>query len=100
MLSTYLNSDFDYVIFSSVVATDRKIRENIINDITADDFDIVGVTLTCSEETLRERHHKRGDPGEVLFYWLRLPPYPGDTVINTDNKTVQQIADEIMQLLK
>ena len=95
VLSTYLNSDFDYVIFSSVVVQGEPIRSSILNDIAAKDFDIVGITLTCSEETLTERHRLRGDEGEVSFEWLRTEPHPGDTVIYTDNKTVRQIVDEI-----
>ncbi len=99
ILSTYLNSAFDYVIFSSVVATDKTLRKTIINDITANDFDIIGITLTCSEDTLRIRHKKRGDNGEVSFYWLHLPPYPGDYIMDTDNKVVTQIVDEIRVLI-
>ncbi len=33
VLSNYLTSGFDYVFFASVVLTDSKIRENILNDI-------------------------------------------------------------------
>lgn len=100
ILSTYLNSVFDYVIFSSVVVMYKTIRETVINDITAKDFDIIGITLTCSEETLRARHKKRGDKGEVSFHWLHLPPYPGDVVINTDGKTVRQTVEIIKALIE
>ena len=31
----------------------------------------------------------------VLFFWLHLAPCEGDYVINTDNKSVQQVVDEI-----
>lgn len=94
-LSAYLNSDFDYVFFSSVVVTDKTIREAILKDVTAQDYSVLGFTLTCSENTLLERHKNRGDKNECSFYWLHLDPYHGDNVINTDNKSVQQIADEI-----
>lgn len=67
-LSTYLNSSFDYVFFSSVVVVDKTIREAILKDITAKDYSIIGITLTCSEETLRERHKKRGDENECSFF--------------------------------
>lgn len=60
-LSTYLNSDFDYVFFPSVVVVDKTIREAILKDITAKDYAVIGITLTCSEDTLRERHKKRRD---------------------------------------
>ena len=98
-LSTYLNSNFDYVFFSSVVATDKAIREAILKDITAKDYITIGFTLTCSEDTLLERHRKRGDNNECSFHWLHLAPYQGDHVINTDNKSVQQIVDEMKSII-
>lgn len=98
-LSTYLNSDFDYVFFSSVVAVDETIREAILKDITAKDYKVIGFTLTCSEETLLERHKKRGDQNECSFFWLHLEPYAGDYVINTDNKDVNQIVEEMKRII-
>ena len=98
-LSTYLNSDFDYVFFPSVVVVDKTIREAILKDITAKDYAVIGITLTCSEDTLRERHKKRGDQNECSFFWLHLKPYENDYVINTDNKSVQQIVDEIKAIV-
>ena len=95
ILSNYLDSDFEYVFFTSVVLTDPQIREGILNRITAKDYAVMGFTLTCSEETLKKRHDKRGDPGETNYYWLRLPPYPGDTVIDTDNKGIREIVREM-----
>ncbi|MDE5599289.1 MAG: hypothetical protein K2J04_15850, partial [Lachnospiraceae bacterium] len=98
-LSTYLNSNFDYVFFSSVVAVDKAIREAILKDITAKDYSVIGITLTCSEETLLERHKKRGDANECSFFWLHLKPYEGDYVIHTDNKSVQQIVEEMRGII-
>ncbi len=98
-LSTYLNSDFNYVFFPSVVVVDKTIREAILKDITAEDYSVIGITLTCSEDTLRERHKKRGDTNACSFFWLHLKPYEGDSVIDTDNKSVQQIVDEIKGII-
>ena len=89
VLSNYLDSDFEYVFFTSVVLTDPQIREGILQRITAKDY------LTCSEESLKKRHDKRGDKGETNYYWLHLPPCPGDIVINTDNKYVRDIVREM-----
>ena len=99
-LSVYLNSGFDYIIFSSVVVIGKEIREAILGDITAKNYTTIGFTLTCSEKTLVERHKKRGDDGGVSFYWLNLEPYPNDFVIDTDNKTVTQIVDEIKTIIE
>ena len=95
ILSNYLDSDFEYVFFTSVVLTDAQIRAGILNGITARDYRTVGFTLTCSAETLKRRHDKRGDPGETDLYWLSLPPYPGDIVIETDDKSIREVVREM-----
>ena len=95
VLSNYLDSGFEYVFFTSVVLTDARIREGILDGITAGDYRIISFTLTCSEETLKRRHDKRGDQGETNYYWLRLPPYPGDIVIDTDNKSIREVVREM-----
>lgn len=95
VLSNYLNSDFEFVFFTSVVLTDGKIRENILKGIIARDYETIAFTLTCSEETLKKRHDRRGDEGETNYYWLRLPPCPGDIVIDTDNKSIREVAKEM-----
>ena len=99
VLSNYLDSDFEYVFFTSVVLTDPGIREGILHGITAQEYETISFTLTCSEETLKERHDKRGDPGETNYYWLRLPPYPGDIIIDTENKGVREIAREMKEYI-
>ena len=95
ILSNYLNSDFEYVFFTSVVLTDPAIREGILNGITAEGYRIISFTLTCSEETLKKRHDKRGDRGETNYYWLRLPPCPGDIVIDTEGKRIRDTVREM-----
>ena len=97
ILSNYLDSDFEYVFFTSVVLTDPGIRKGILDGITARDYQVIGFTLTCSEETLKERHDKRGDKGETNYYWLHLPPCSGDIDINTDHKRLGDIVKEMMQ---
>jgi len=98
-LSSHLNSKFDYVIFSSVVATFQSVREPILKDIIAKDYSIIGFTLKCSEKTLAERHKNRGDDGEVSFDFLNVEPHPGDCVINTDDKTVAEIVSEMRSII-
>lgn len=99
VLSTYLNSNFDYVVFSSVDVMDKTVRENILQEIRAKDYMTIGFTLTCSEETLTQRHRMRGDETEVSFEWLYMNPYFSDYVIKTDNKDVQQIVDEMKEII-
>lgn len=94
-LSNYLDSGFEYVFFSSVVAMYENIRANILRDITAGGYSVTGFTLTCSEETLLERHKKRGDKNECSFEWLHIKPIEGDHVIYTDGKSAEEIAREM-----
>ena len=63
--------------------------------ITAVNYETIAFTLTCSENTLKKRHDKRGDKGETNYYWLRLPPCPGDIVIDTDNKSIREVVKEM-----
>ncbi len=99
ILSTYLQSKFDYVFFASVIATDKKIRDSIIKNIVYDDYEIKSFTLTCSRETLAKRHKMRNDDTTINYYFLDLPPHQGDIVINTDNKTLEQLCNEIYQYI-
>ena len=99
VLSNYLNSNFDYVFCSSVLFTYRDIRENIIKNIKSNNYDIIGISLICTENTLSERYKKRGNNNQMSDHWLRLGPYPGDYIINTDNKNVKDIIEEIKNII-
>ena len=82
----------------SVVIIGAEIREAILRDIDADGYTTVAFTLTCSEATLAERHRRRGDRTSVSYQWLRMPPCPGDRVLDTDGKTPAQLAAEIKRI--
>ena len=97
VLSGYLNLKFQYIFLSTVRLMED--RELFLKKVTAINYMTIGFTLTCSEKTLTERHKKRGDKGEVSFKWLRKPPVPGDYLINTDDKTVEQIVDELKNII-
>lgn len=94
LISTYLNAGFEIVIFSSIVLTNPDMRRSILKSITATDFDVMSFQLTCSEDTLMERH-KAEDADAVSFFWLQLPPCPGEIVIDTDGKTPDKVCKEI-----
>lgn len=98
-LDNYLKSNFDYVVFSSVVVMYEDIRRPILADITAADYALIPFTLTCSEDTLRARHKQRGDEGECAFHWLHEPVHPGDHVINTDGKSPKEIVAEMRAII-
>jgi len=98
-LSNYLQSGFDYVVFSSVVVIGAEIRAAILQDITAKEYEMIAFTLKCSEETLVNRHQNRGDQNKVSFAWLHMEPHPGDYVMDTDGKTPAQIAAEMKAII-
>lgn len=98
-LDNYLQSKFDYVVFSSVVVMYENIRRPMLDAITAEDYAVVAFTLTCSEDTLRARHRKRGDLTECSFHWLHEPVHPGDHVIDTDDKTPAEIVQEMQKII-
>lgn len=98
-LDNYLQSGFDYVVFSSVVILYEDIRRPILEGVTAEDYTLVTFNLTCSEDTLQARHRKRGDTGDCSFHWLHLPPLHGDHVICTDGKTPMQIVQEMRSII-
>ena len=99
VLSNYLESGFEYVFCSSVIFTDKDIRENILKNIEYKNFDIIGISLMCTEKTLFERHKNRGDNNDVSYYWLRLGPYSGDYVVNTDDKKIDDIVEELKNII-
>ncbi len=98
-LSTYLKSDFEYVFFSSVIAIDEEIRNNILKDIDHEGHDVIGITLTCSEDTLKSRYEARGDGNRLSFWFLEQPPVQGDTVINTDDMDADQVSKAIYNII-
>ncbi len=59
VLNTYLESQFDYVIFSSVVLTDELITRGILDAISVREYDILFFMLTASPEVLLSRSQKR-----------------------------------------
>jgi len=98
VLSSYLNLKFDYVFVSSVRMMYKYNRDLVLKNITAKDYEVIGFTLTCSKETLTERHRIRGDSGEVSFEWMN-ERHPGDFVVDTDGKSVEEIVGEIRNLI-
>ncbi|MGN0752843.1 MAG: AAA family ATPase [Aristaeellaceae bacterium] len=98
-LDNYLQSQFDVVVFASVVVMYEDIRRAILEAITVKDYTLIPFTLTCTEDTLRARHKRRGDPTECSFHWLHEPMHPGDHVIRTDHKSPGQIVLEMRDII-
>ncbi|GHU58437.1 hypothetical protein FACS189444_2110 [Spirochaetia bacterium] len=78
VLSNYLNLKFDYVFYSSVILTNKKIRESIIKGIEYQDYEIIGFSLMCSEETLFKRGTRKylTQKREYLFWCFKVKCLP------------------------
>ncbi|MBQ2952064.1 MAG: AAA family ATPase [Clostridia bacterium] len=98
-LDNYLQSGFDYVVFSSVVIMYEDIRRPILKGITASEYEVVSFTLTCSEETLRARHRLRGDEGDCSMHWLHEPVHSGDHIICTDGMTPAEVVAKMRAII-
>ncbi len=59
VLNTYLESQFDYVIFSSVVLTDKLITRGILDAISVREYDMLFFMLTGSPQVLLSRSQER-----------------------------------------
>ena len=55
VVQTYLQSNFDYVILSSIVLSVPAITTRILERIHGADYDVLSFTLMCDEATLDER---------------------------------------------
>ena len=95
LLSTYLEAGYDYVVFSSVVMTEPETRERVIRCISSQDYELHSFRLVCSEDTLKGRFDAKGGRAAVSFFWAETPSVPGEQIIDTDNKTPEQVAREI-----
>ncbi len=98
VLQTYLQSQFDYVIFSSVVLTDERITNGILDTINVGPHDIIFFSLVCDPATLKSRSLCRDsveDPGMDFLNAARRRDSIG---IDTTGKTPKDVADEMMKL--
>jgi len=98
-LSTYLQSSFDYVVFSSCILVDEKIRKNIIADIDYTSFSTVVFWLSCSPNSLKSRYYGQESSGEPAYSWLELAPHSNDIVIDTDNKEAEEVSKEMYEYI-
>jgi adenylylsulfate kinase-like enzyme len=99
-LSTYLKSRFDVVIFSSVILIDQEIRSNILKDIDSEGYVVQSFHLKCSTTTLLQRHRGQRGTTEPGYEWLQIQPLPNDVVIDTDNRSVEEVSGMILEIVQ
>lgn len=107
LLRSFLtNSSFEYVIFNWVIH-----MENIFNDVLQPlsdlDFDVIKITLTCSEETLRKRISKDielnlRDESSINRSVERLELYKNMSTekIDTSDISISEAVNRIMEVVK
>lgn len=100
VLQTYLQSEFDYVILSSIVLSDRSIADGILERISGVEYDLLSFTLMCDEATLTERARQRDDTANPRFTVLEETRTLVDTIkIDTGQKKPKEIADELLSAI-
>lgn len=102
LLKNFLrNPCFDYVIFNWVIHQEA-IFDLILSPLDAIDFELIKISLVCSEKTLIERMIKDGrDPGGFEESVKRLKLYETmDTVkIDTTESSIEETVDRIIAIV-
>jgi hypothetical protein len=95
VLNTYIQCQFQYVIFSSVVLTDSAITQGILSQISSTPFEVVSFTLGCDEATLAARCASRKQTSPQ-FDWLRASLTLPDTIhIDTSAMLPEEVSERI-----
>lgn len=103
LLKNFLtNSTFDYVIFNWVLH-----REEILNDLLERlgdlEFQLVKVTLTCSEGSLRQRmelDNRTQDQITMSIERLRLYENMKSNRLDTSDATIEETIERIRGIIK
>lgn len=106
LLRNFLNnSSIEYVIFNWVLHTEEGFQLVLswVNDL---EFDLIKITLTCSQEELKKRllkdiEENRREESIINRSIDRLRMYDKlDTIkLDTSNLTIQQGVDEIIKII-
>ncbi len=101
VLQTYLQSQFDYVILSSIVLSDPAITARILERIQGVEYDLVSFTLMCDAATLAERARLRDENADPCFLLLEQSRALGDTLkIDTAGKTPEMVVEEMLAIIQ
>ena len=100
VLSTYIESKFDYVIFSSVVLTNGPITGGILEAISVGEYDILFFMLTCSPEVLLSRSQERDNVTSPDPYFS-IEALAQDAIhIDTTALTPADVAAKILTIVR
>lgn len=100
VVQTYLRSAFDVVILSSIVLSDPDITARILGMIEDVDHDLVRITLTAEEGTLRRRAEARdGETSPTFLLRERAQALRGTVVIDTSDLTPEEVVRQMRGVL-
>lgn len=99
VLQTYLESDFRYIILSSVVITIPEIRKRILGMVKMKDYDLSIFILRCDRETLQKRCSSRNQSDIISYRWQEMELNEGETAIDTTDRDSKEIAREIYEIV-
>ena len=96
VLRTYLESQFDYVIFSSVVLTDKPITDGILDAIGIQGYDLLFFMLSCSRSALEVRSTKRDKMTDPESRFTHAAKGQDAIHIDTTDMTPSEVAQAIL----
>ena len=99
VLDTYLQSNFKYVICSSVLFLFPEIKTAILGNISHEEYEIISIHLFCDCGNLKARHYGQGLDYDPTYDWLELNKDMSDFVIDTSLKTVKEVSNEIKKVI-
>ena len=100
VLQTYLESDFEYVILTSIVVSVPEIAKRILGLIKAQEYEFISITLMCDENTLRERAIERDNNQSPTFVVLEQTKQIENTIrIDTANRKPEEVVDDLYKVI-
>jgi hypothetical protein len=99
VLNTYLESKFDYVVFSSVVLTEKSITDGILDAISAKGYDLLFFMLSCSRRALKARSTLRDDVASPEPRFSRAALKQDAIHLDTSNMTPEETAGKILAIV-
>lgn len=100
VLRTYLESRFDYVIFSSVVLTDKPITDDILDAIGLEDYGLLFFMLSCSRSALETRSAKRDNTADPESRFTHAAKRQDALHIDTTTMKSEEVAQTILSIVR
>ena len=100
VLRTYLESQFDYVIFSSVVLTDKPITDGILDAIGVQGYDLLLFMLSCSRSALEIRSTKRDKMADPESRFTQATKGQDAIHVDTTDMTPSEVAQAILSVVR